>query len=174
MYKVCRVSTNIKITEPEKLVVEAKSSKESNVKGSAVLIVSGGVKPYTYLWSTNSINDTLSEVAGEYTYVVKDANKCTIEGKITIEKEITTGVNTITKEFLDVYPNPTNGLVQFDWKGENNVEIQIQSLTGAVIEKYNVGGNSKSTLDLGGYAKGTYLIRVNSENFNHTIKLIKE
>ncbi|MBP6458678.1 MAG: esterase-like activity of phytase family protein [Crocinitomicaceae bacterium] len=170
----CKVSSNVKITEPEQLVVETKTSKETDVVGSAVLMVTGGVKPYTYLWSTNSENDTLLGSAGEYTYVVKDANKCTIDGKVTIEKETTSGLSTLTKEFLDLYPNPTNGQVQLDWKGEGKVGIQIQSLTGSIMANYNVEGRSKSTLDLSNYAKGTYMIVISAENFNQTIKVIKE
>ena len=170
----CKVSSNVKITEPEQLVVETKTSKETDVVGSAVLMVTGGVKPYTYLWSTNSENDTLLGSAGEYTYVVKDANKCIIDGKVTIEKETTSGLSTLTKEFLDLYPNPTNGQVELDWKGEGKVGIQIQSLTGSIMANYNVEGRSKSMLDLSNYAKGTYMIVISSENFNQTIKVIKE
>jgi hypothetical protein len=172
--KECKVSSNIKIVEPEQLVVETKTSKETDLVGSAVLIVTGGVKPYTYLWSTNSKNDTLFGTAGEYSYVVKDLNKCVVEGKVTIEKETTTGLNAVTKEFLDLYPNPTNGQVQLDWKGEGKVGIQIQSLTGSIMANYSVEGKSKSMLDLSNYAKGTYMIVISTANFNQTLKVIKE
>jgi len=54
--------------------------------GSVSLVISGGVPPYTYLWSNGSTNATLTAPAGSgYSVVVTDATGCTGQaGNITI------------------------------------------------------------------------------------------
>lgn len=170
----CKVSKEIEITEPSKLVVETKSTKETTQNGSAILIVNGGVKPYSYLWSTNSVSDTLLEKAGEYSYTVKDANKCLVEGKVIIEKENTTGLTSELNDMMKIYPNPSNGIVNIEWRGSTKIEIEIQSLTGSIIEKRSMESVSNTFLDLRELAKGTYLIVVKSESNSQVYKLIKE
>ena len=45
--------------------------------GLASVQVSGGIAPYTYLWSDNSTNPTLNNIpVGNYSVTVKDANNC--------------------------------------------------------------------------------------------------
>ncbi len=53
--------------------------------GRAKVVASGGVLPYTYLWSTGATIDSISgRVAGTYTVTVTDGNGSTAPGSITI------------------------------------------------------------------------------------------
>lgn len=77
----CTKSTSATITEPPALVL---STTQVNVtcfegsNGSIDLTVSGGVAPYTYLWSNgNTTQDISNLVVGTYTVTVTDANGCT-------------------------------------------------------------------------------------------------
>ena len=61
----CQKSATGTITEPLPIVATVVfDSATCNLSdGSAALVISGGVSPYTYLWSNGSVNDTLANVA---------------------------------------------------------------------------------------------------------------
>ncbi len=70
------------ITEPPALVIDCDSATTNSACGvPTVLIdltVSGGVAPYTYVWSNgNTTQDISNLVVGTYTVTVTDANSCT-------------------------------------------------------------------------------------------------
>lgn len=88
----CTASKNATITEPKALELEAEvvdiaCFNEST--GKVTVTVRGGVKPYTYNWSTdasesgNSI-DSLSP--GNVSLIVTDANGCTINYSVNIQQ----------------------------------------------------------------------------------------
>ena len=53
--------------------------------GSAVATVSGGVGPYSYLWSNGDSSSTATNLCtGSYTVNVEDANGCTGTSSVTI------------------------------------------------------------------------------------------
>ena len=54
--------------------------------GEISLIVSGGDYPYTYLWSNNSSDSTISNLSeGNYTYNVTDSKGCIMTGDVEIQ-----------------------------------------------------------------------------------------
>jgi len=82
------VTISITISEPPLLVVNSTITNVSCFQaddGSIVVNVSGGVTPYSYLWSngvTTASNSSLS--IGSYTLTVTDANGCTNTSSYTI------------------------------------------------------------------------------------------
>ena len=79
----CTQAANFVLEEPLALVINADinniSCDGASDEGIIVVNVSGGVSPYTYLWSngaTSSINSGLT--ADTYTVTATDANSCTI------------------------------------------------------------------------------------------------
>jgi hypothetical protein len=74
----CFALWTIAITEPPALTVTATTTPAAcGLSGTITATVSGGVGPYTYLWSTGSTNPTISVGPGTYTVTVTDANGCT-------------------------------------------------------------------------------------------------
>src|SRR5690606_373101 len=82
----CTTTTNVTVTEP--LVLEATIALANVVNvscfdgndGSAIVTVSGGTAPYTYLWNDATAQTTATATglqAGTYTVTVPDANNCT-------------------------------------------------------------------------------------------------
>lgn len=66
---------------------------------------------------------------------------------------------------IGVYPNPTssNVYVGFNLQEDLSVELSVLSLTGAVIETHpihGIKGPHVEEIQLGGYSKGTYFIRL--------------
>lgn len=58
-----------------------------SANGSATIIATGGIAPYTYQWSTSPVQTTITAnnlSAGNYTVTVTDANGCTIQQTATI------------------------------------------------------------------------------------------
>lgn len=86
-------SETFTILEPQVLEGTTSIIAEENMNGngSASISVSGGVDPYTYLWS-DSNNQTTVEATnlstGDYTVVVTDANGCNFEETVTVDMVI--------------------------------------------------------------------------------------
>ncbi len=85
---LCMGVYSFTITQPAELVVNHPQSGtlcNGATNGFANLIVSGGVQPYNYLWSTGATTSGLQNIGpGSYTYTVTDANGCTSSSTILI------------------------------------------------------------------------------------------
>ncbi len=90
------------------------------------------------------------------------------------ETSITTSfAQTTVKEIFSVYPNPTNGRINFEFADNEIQQIKISDLTGkTIIEKTNIQQNE--TIDLSSFASGIYIIKVQMENELFTTKIVKE
>ena len=63
-------------------------------------------------------------------------------------------------ESVQIYPNPTNGLLNVS--GNGTMHIIVSNLLGQKIMEVNAEGNI--TLNLNGYGSGTHLVRIESAN----------
>ena len=73
---------------------------------------------------------------------------------------------------VTVYPNPTSGLIQIEngeWRMEN---VEVYDVYGKLLSTVEVFSNN-ATLDLSGYAKGTYFVRVTTEKGVVTKRVVK-
>jgi hypothetical protein len=69
---------------------------------------------------------------------------------------------------VTIYPNPSNGIVFVDLEAYAlpKVDIIVTNLTGSTVHQTsinNVNGKQSTTLDLSDLAKGTYIIKLQSE-----------
>ncbi len=85
----------------------------------------------------------------------------------------TTGINDYTLDnTVTVYPNPTTGLIQIEngeWRMEN---VEVYDAYGKLLNTMIVNDHTV-TLDLSGYAKGTYFVRVTTEKGVVTKRVVK-
>ena len=94
----CEISAQITIEQPEELKIDiidivVPTCYDAN-NGSMAVKVSGGVAPYTYLWSTGQTELSLSNLMeGTYTLQVMDAIGCTSSTEIILEAPFPTEVN---------------------------------------------------------------------------------
>lgn len=74
----CSATQTITITEPDELLVEIDSDIQSVCESVDLIAwISGGVQPYSYLWSDGSTNDMFFEaVTGNISVLVTDSNGC--------------------------------------------------------------------------------------------------
>ena len=86
---------------------------------------------------------------------------------------MTTGINDYTLDnSVTVFPNPTSGLVQIkngEWRMEN---VEVYDAYGKLLNTMNVNDHTVN-LDLSGYAKGTYFVRVTTERGVVTKRVVK-
>ena len=61
---------------------------------------------------------------------------------------------------INLYPNPTNGLLNIE--GQGTMHISIANLLGQTLQETTSEGST--TLDLSCYESGMYLIRIETEN----------
>lgn len=112
----------------------------------------------TALVNSNSTNPNIAGV-----FIAKydnPINVCTLSNNDFEEKKFT------------VYPNPSNGLVSISVKGiEESAVVNVYDISGKRLlsEKIN---NELTTLDLGNFVKGIYIIELNNGNKNSHQKLI--
>lgn len=94
----CIATDSTPITQPDSLHIALQSPTLFNghnisffqgSDGSVELTVTGGVSPYTYLWSDGSSNEDLyNVVAGNYVVTVVDLNGCKVNGNIILTEPL--------------------------------------------------------------------------------------
>lgn len=78
----------------------------------------GGVAPYTYLWSTGAITQTINNLnPGTYTVRVSDANNCSAIGTITLFNEIQEEIEVLSCCAADLG-------YKYVWQMQNGLESQ--------------------------------------------------
>lgn len=97
----CPAVSTVSITEPAALAANATATAvtATNVNdGQAATQPTGGMLPYTYLWSTGATTAFISSLMpGNYMVVVTDANACTVTQTVTVNAfscTLTTNVTT--------------------------------------------------------------------------------
>lgn len=78
----CRSITSATITQPTEIIPTTATSDitcNGANDGSIDLEVTGGIPPYTYLWSSGATSQDLNNLTGDtYTVTITDANNCSI------------------------------------------------------------------------------------------------
>ena len=76
------------------------------------------------------------------------------------------------KNFINVFPNPTNSIVTIEHKNYKSIDfIEVISAAGRLVKKVS----NKNEVDLSKEAAGIYYLKIRGKDFNvvKTISLIK-
>ncbi len=120
--------------------------------------------PYDGNNSYEYFDNTYDLIQSEYVYY--SVNCVYIRGEEQCESEWSdvgfwiTDIEENTDKNIDVYPNPTNGLLNIE--GQGTMHISVSNLMGQKLMEVEAEGNT--TLDLSRYESGMYLIRIENEN----------
>lgn len=135
------------------------------------ITLSGGI-PTGGTYTGTGVNDNIFDpaLAGEGTHTI--TYHYTFEGsdELTCEFEITVSVNSINNilnENIEIYPNPTSGILNFDFTDAQVRSIEILDLCGKVVREFN-SNSDQLKIDLSELAKGSYFVKIKTEN-NTTI-----
>ena len=84
-----------------------------------------------------------------------------------------TNSNILQKSNINIYPNPTNGIVNLEFEYNNVQKVIVSDITGKqIIEKTSVKQNEQ--IDLSGFVSGIYIISIQTDKEIFTTKIIKE
>ncbi|MEO8150579.1 MAG: T9SS type A sorting domain-containing protein [Bacteroidia bacterium] len=101
-----------------------------NNTGSVKILVSGGVSPYTYLWSNGkTVKNNLNVTAGTYTVTVTGSNSCTKTLSAIVTQPAALGI-TFTTTTTSATCNPTGGKTPYSYLWNNGKTTKtISNLT---------------------------------------------
>ena len=148
------------------------------------------VEPNILSWEFDDIAlpDSSADFLGSYGFVQYNINMnrdlapgTQIDNKATViynyKKQVTTNTVTVTIEDtsiaieevelskfgLSIYPNPNSGMfvVEIELQAKTDLQIQLINITGQIIYSESINAYSyKKDIDLSGYAKGIYALKV--------------
>ena len=122
--------------------------------------------------ATNSLY--VAAQSGNYTVKATDVNGCIATSNTENVKVAPLGINQVsTDNYIKVYPNPLRDggwhiEVSTEWLGSN---CEIYDASGRQVYRTELK-NAQTEINLN-VARGIYMMRVNTEQQNYTIKLIK-
>ncbi len=181
----CTGTAAVTITQPATMLtvsdhIVQQPTHPSYNNGSISASVSGGVPPYTYLWTPGGqTKDTAKGLtAGVYKVCVTDAAGCEVCDSIDLTNSTASVQNIAAGGGMEIYPNPANQSISIVF-GEQlaaDARISITDMTGRLVGAWAPGAsvNSTFTIDISGLANGVYFIRVLSGQSQFYQKFIKQ
>ncbi|MBI1267310.1 MAG: T9SS type A sorting domain-containing protein [Cryomorphaceae bacterium] len=180
----CVVNATASLTNPAALDVTGSSNQESATganDGDVQITATGGTGTLSYEWTgpngfTSSNEDITGLGGGSYEVTVTDANGCSM----TMSFDVTTGVAELENGVeVNVFPNPTNGIVTLNLSGLNGQSVNVTILDGqgriVLQEGINAGGAQFSkNMDLSFAADGFYFMQITVGNYSSTVKVLKQ
>lgn len=132
----------------------------------------GGRKFGTASGSTNNEIYTYP-VDGKYTVEVRLDNKGCMSTGTTKADVFRTSVVNFSEGSLNVYPNPTSGIVNLNLEGLNTsgMQIDVYAANGQKIDGHVLIDGALVQLDLSAAVSGVYLVRVSTESGVHTARI---
>ncbi len=166
----CTAIDTFNITEPAAINLSATVTDETaGNDGSIDLTVSGGVAPYTFVWTNGAGNaeDPSGLSGGTYEVTVTDANGCTETLVVNVGY---LGIDEMNQVAISVYPNPNNGEFTISFKTEEIVHatVVIRDLSGREVTTVKITEPTQISIPVA----GVYFIEIQSENNTLTQEII--
>ena len=174
------INSCIEITEPAELTntVSSTPENEGEMDGTATVVASGGIEPYTYSWNTDPEQTTSVATnlnTGTYWVTITDANGC--ESINTVFVDQTTGINEIEGlNRFEIFPNPSKGQVSIniDFEQASNIKLELYNSLGQrvySIEEKSIS-NIQDTFEWSKLPKGMYWLSLSVNDERTTKRLI--
>ncbi|MEX1000754.1 MAG: S8 family serine peptidase [Crocinitomicaceae bacterium] len=160
-FNSCSSTFNFTVTEPAALSATAiVSNILTGNDGSIDLTGSGGTPNYTYSWNTGETTEDLMNIdsAGTYTCTITDANGCTFQITETVDSELGVGENKLVN--INIYPNPSHGLVSIQFDRPITVDVSIYNTIGQRLFTQTNNGQQIFELDASDLATGVYIVNI--------------
>lgn len=177
----CQATASETISEPAVLGVTTTTTttvQGGPCTGTITATPSGGTPTYNYLWSDGQTTQTASNLCvGSYTVTVTDANGCSTTGTQLVSE--VTSIDEASTFNINIYPNPTNGSVQFEFPNPESKDghIEIINLRGELISKVQLSNDKHQTgtIDLSDHPSGIYFIHgiLGNDSFITKLSVIK-
>jgi plastocyanin len=164
----CERQLNFTIDQPQiPLIVNAttvNTSSGSSADGAIDITVTGGVSPYTYLWSNGSISEDLSGLLpGAYLVTIYDANGCITSSTFIVNSTIGISNLNAVKDEIKLYPNPATSIINVETGNLIADKIEIINLIGQIIYT-ETDLKNKFTINAIDFDSGVYFIKITKDN----------
>lgn len=166
----CTKNANFTVTQPASpLVVNGVVANGTN--GSIDITVTGGVLPYTFLWSNAKTTEDISGLSpGNYTVTITDANGCITTSTFTVYNSTGITQQTLNNE-LKMFPNPSTDKVTIELSNYNINNVRILNNVGKVV--YESTPEAKSiVINTSVLIPGFYFVQIESEGVKTVQKLL--
>ena len=88
-------------------------------------------------------------------------------------EEQATGIHSLKKQGISLYPNPTDGIIHYEFSDVSVHRMSVIDLTGKVLmDKTNL--ESKGTLNVSKLVNGMYIINLHTEKEAIKTKILKQ
>lgn len=147
----CTAGTTLQITSSNNSITVNANGQNATCglnNGAATLTVSGGIAPYTYLWSNNATTQNLNNLAaGVYSVTITDNAGCTSNASVTVSA---IGSPSVSGRVTNITCNgSTNGAIsltvsngttpyRFAWLGDNGFTANTQAIDNLGAGNYNM------------------------------------
>lgn len=147
-------TATVTITEPDALlsnIITTDISCNGATNGSITLAPTGGVAPYTYLWSNADTSSSLTGLTGgTYSVTITDANGCTVTENATITDPAILTLSSSSQVDVTSY-------------GGNDGSATV-SVTGGTAPYNYLWSNGATTATATGLIAGNYVVTVTDAN----------
>ena len=173
--ETCAAPTNVTASNITNTTAEISWTQQGDVTSWDVNYrVAGATSWYSATTTTNPY--MLSGLTESTTYEVQVIAHCTngVTSDPSATITLTTvGINDYELNNVVVYPNPTTGMIQIQ-NSESRIEnVEVYDAYGKMLNAVTVNDNATS-LDLSGYASGTYFVKIMTENGVVTKRVVKQ
>ncbi len=150
----CAATAFVTITQPDRLEANVSSTAETfggQNDGTATAVPTGGVGPYDFAWSNNSMQQTITNLApGAYTVTITDANGCTV-------------VESVTVNASNCFLSATVAVSDLTCAGANNGSATLSVVNAAAPVTYNwSNGGAQNTVQ--NLPAGIYSVTITDAN----------
>jgi len=173
----CIGNNTLSITVNPLPVIIINPSAPEICRGEIATVTSSGAATYTWM-PGNVVANTFTDSplsTGFYSVTGTDNNSCKNNLAFLIKVNSCTGIeaNTNALQNTFIFPNPTKGLftAKFEFDGEKTISV-IDGL-GKLIVK-STTQNTSETFNLTGYAKGIYIVKIDTKLGSANYKLVIE
>lgn len=172
----CQLITKYTITEPAALSVveEQVNTSTTGPSGSILLNIVGGVPAYDVVWNIGETGTFIDDLdVGVYEATITDANGCTLV--VSYEITVSTSTTSFASQPLEVFPNPSLGLVYIQLPDVLSSEyaVSLIDIRGRQVS-YQTGPSAVSQifLEVNNYVPGLYLLSIVDENKTYQAKIV--
>ncbi len=179
-------TTNVVLTQNNQITFTTTVTAPSpctTASGKIVVVASGGNNFYNYSKNSGgtwqSLNQFLALNTGTYSVKVKDALGClSIVTPVAVNCAVRDAqIDQPADEYLKAFPNPADEhvTVQFSSSSETHYSLRLTDITGRIVMSQagtSSVGDNQVELNLDSYAKGVYIILLESGDTTKKLKLI--
>jgi hypothetical protein len=163
----CQINTTYDVYNPLMITIGSiQHQTNATPNGQMNEVISGGVPPYTtYLNISSTLvsSDYTGLVAGNYEAVVVDSENNQASVEFTIGNALS--INENNTEIVNIYPNPSNDIINIATLSNSIIEIRIVDLQGRIVESSPIiSGSTNLTYSVANLTNGYYFIELIDSN----------